>query len=239
MSSYSLGESNPLPRIAHAGGGIDEHRYTNSKQAILHSLSRGYQLIEIDFVWTSDRHLVCLHDWFYSADIFFTEQLVEPPLREEFLSWESSGGYTQMDVGILADIMHDHPQMKLVTDIKDDNIEGLKYLAAHIADYKVRVIPQFYQPETYEEIRKLGYQNLIWTLYQYKGGTQQVLAEARNMNLLAITMNRQRVISGLPKRLSELDIPVYAHTINDPIELAELQEDYSVSEVYTDFLPPN
>ncbi len=154
-----------------------------------------------------------------STGVHFGEKLVEPPLREEFLSWESGSGYMQIDVRILADIMHDHPQMKLVTDVKSDTIEGLKYLAAHIADYKVRVIPQFYQPEVYEETRKLGYQNLIWALYRYNGGTQQVLEEAQNMNLFAISMPRERARGSLPKRLSKLGTPAYAHTINDPMEL--------------------
>ena len=47
--------------IAHAGGGINGHVYTNCKEALIQSLERGYQFIELDFCLTSDRHLVCAH----------------------------------------------------------------------------------------------------------------------------------------------------------------------------------
>lgn len=49
--------------IAHAGGNINGHIYTNSREAVENSLKNGFKFIEIDFLVTSDGHLVAIHDW--------------------------------------------------------------------------------------------------------------------------------------------------------------------------------
>ena len=48
--------------IAHAGGLIDGYSYTNSKEALLKSISEGYQYIELDLYGTTDGSIVCLHE---------------------------------------------------------------------------------------------------------------------------------------------------------------------------------
>ena len=44
--------------IAHAGGLIDGYSYTNSKEALLKSISEGYQYIELDLYGTTDGSIV-------------------------------------------------------------------------------------------------------------------------------------------------------------------------------------
>ena len=54
--------------VMHATGGIDGLEYTNSKDALLHSINQGAKVIEVDFNFTSDKHLVCFHkkeDFYY------------------------------------------------------------------------------------------------------------------------------------------------------------------------------
>ena len=50
-------------RVPHAGGGINGKTYTNSYDALDLSIKRGFSYFEIDFSFTSDDRLVCLHDW--------------------------------------------------------------------------------------------------------------------------------------------------------------------------------
>lgn len=52
---------NPKFFIAHAGGEINGFRYSNSKEALLLSLNKGYKYIELDLYITSDSNVVCLH----------------------------------------------------------------------------------------------------------------------------------------------------------------------------------
>ena len=64
--------------IAHAGGGIDQYIYTNSKEAIYKSIKNGFKLIEIDLQETDDEIFIGVHDWHrfkkitnYNKKIFF------------------------------------------------------------------------------------------------------------------------------------------------------------------------
>ncbi len=71
------GERDALPRVAHAGGGFEERTYTNTLAALEHNRD-DYELFEIDFSWTSDDELVCLHDWIITS----SHPLAKPPVRQ-------------------------------------------------------------------------------------------------------------------------------------------------------------
>jgi arylsulfatase A-like enzyme len=60
--SGSLGVRSPA-FVAHAGGGIKGRSYTNSLEALDENYRRGFRFFELDFNWTSDNQLVCIHDW--------------------------------------------------------------------------------------------------------------------------------------------------------------------------------
>lgn len=49
--------------IAHAGGGIEGDKYTNSLEAFQNSYEKGHRLIELDINMTSDGKVVARHDW--------------------------------------------------------------------------------------------------------------------------------------------------------------------------------
>ncbi len=76
-----------LPRIAHAGGGIGQRVYNNSREAIEHNLARGFTWFELDFLWTSDNQLVTFHDWDLQArrDFGFVPEQV--PDLATFQQW--------------------------------------------------------------------------------------------------------------------------------------------------------
>ncbi len=49
--------------IAHAGGGIDNLKYTNSLEAVNKSIKDNFKLIELDIRETLDNVFVGVHDW--------------------------------------------------------------------------------------------------------------------------------------------------------------------------------
>ena len=50
--------------ILHAGGVTPEGvTGSNSLEALEHSYENGFRLLELDFSWTCDGELVCVHDW--------------------------------------------------------------------------------------------------------------------------------------------------------------------------------
>jgi len=56
-----IGNSGGL--IAHAGGGINGLKYTNSLEAMEQSIEHGFKMVELDLLISSDGRIVAVHDW--------------------------------------------------------------------------------------------------------------------------------------------------------------------------------
>ncbi len=232
------GTTEILPRVAHAGGGLEQQTYNNSLEAVEHSLALGFRWIELDFVWTSDDHLVTFHDWKFQARRAFGFALKDAPDLASFRRLMSEHGtQTHMDLTQLAELMRRHPDWVLVTDVKARNLEALKRMVELLPDAENRVIPQIYQPDEYRAVRELGYQQVIWTLYQYAGDSAAVIAHTERMALVAITLSVQRAQSGLALALAQRGIRTYVHTINDEGQWTLLRDNWGVDSIYTDFMP--
>lgn len=52
-------------------------------------------------------------------------------------------------------------------------------------------------------------------------------------------MPNKRAITELPEKLAALKIPTFVHTVNKPEEAEMYLKSHKISEIYTDFLPPN
>ena len=233
-------DNHPKPTvtaIAHAGGGINGKTYTNSFQALDFNYAKGFELFEIDFSWTSDNQLVCLHDWDKtpkwllnyhdekSLSLKEFNQLLHPELELK-----------PCDLEGLNQWLLNHPKAFIVTDIKHNNLQGLELINRTIKNAKYKVIPQIYQPDQYQPTIDLGYPFIIWTLYQFPGDNKAAVKAYKQMDLFAITMPQHRAKQGLAKILNEPEIPTYVHTINNLAEAKNYQNKYGLSSVYTDFL---
>ncbi len=232
-------------RIAHAGGGIDGHTYTNSIEALNHNLARGFRYFEIDLSFTLDGQLVCLHDWERSFKRSFGLEPSGPVTLATFRRLvREHGRYEKCDLDSLARWLAHHPEAYLVTDVKGDNLRALALLQQRIGQAERRVIPQVYQPENLSPVVNMGFEQVIWTLYRYDGDRQAVLAQVRRWlgehlpARLAVTMPRHRARGTLPRELGLLGIPTYVHTINDVEEMRIFRQQHGVTEIYTDELAP-
>jgi phosphoglycerol transferase len=237
-----LGLSNGfmVHRIAHAGGGIDNRTYTNSFEALNYNLEKGFRYFEIDFSFTSDSQLVCLHDWKESFEGSFGLEANGSVTLEEFEKLVvSKSEFHKCTANSLADWMRENPGATLVTDIKDRNVEALSLMLHIFPDAISRVIPQVYDPNNLEAIKKLGFENIIWTLYRFRKGNDEVLDWMQEFSdNIAVTMPRARAESDLPIQLRARSIPTYVHTINSVEEEAKYINEFEVTELYTDFLQP-
>lgn len=227
----------PPRLIAHAGG-IGHHRtYTNSLEALDNSVARGYTAVEIDLSWTSDDHLVLLHDW----DHEFVELFDRSPDRltvAEFLSMPSPHGLTRLSLDDLEDWLVDHPNILIVTDIKERNTEGLRVIAEKYGEHLYRILPQIYRPESYREVRELGYDEVIFTLYRSDLSDRQVVDFAIANPLFGVTMPLQSAMEGaLSAELAAKGVRVFVNTVNDYSTAARLRSS-GVYGVYTDWLSP-
>ena len=85
---------------------------------------------------------------------------------------------------------------------------------------KRRVIPQIYEPHNFQKIKDLGFEQVIWTLYRYKGSNDEVVDWIEQFDgPFAITMPKNRAESTLPRELEERHIPTYVHTVNATQEM--------------------
>jgi len=106
-------DSNRL--IAHAGGEIDGHRYTNTLQALDHQYSNGFRLFELDIIKTSDGTYVAAHDWDHWQTLTKFEGNL-PPSRGVFMEQKILGRYTPLDMESINAWFERHPDAILVTD---------------------------------------------------------------------------------------------------------------------------
>jgi glycerophosphoryl diester phosphodiesterase len=113
--------TDPERIIAHAGGNVEGHSYTNTLEALNSSYDRGFRLFELDIIQTSDGEFVAAHDWSYwrkitgySADI--------PPTHKQFLASPVLGHLTPLDMGRINDWFQQHPDAVLVTDKINDPV---------------------------------------------------------------------------------------------------------------------
>jgi len=227
-------------RVAHAGGGVDGQTYTNSYEALNSNIEKGYKYFELDFSLTEDEEIVCLHDWQHSFErTFGVESSGKVTLAEFELLVRDQSTFTKCTLDGLALWLEEKPDAIIVTDAKEGNIQVLRKIRETIKEAGKRVIPQVYQPEDYSVVKRMGYEQIIWTLYRYQGGDDQVLAWVDEFQgPFAVTMPKKRALTSLPKRLRERGIPSYVHTVNSQEEMQEFQTQYGISEIYTDFLSP-
>ncbi|NBT60151.1 hypothetical protein EBT16_15380 [bacterium] len=213
-----------LERVAHAGGAIDGTPYTNSLEALDLNRDR-YDFFEVDLNFTSDGHLVCIHDWnAFSA----------PPTLSEFEERGKNSKYKNCTLESLVFWMNQNPRKTIITDVKQDNLKALQLIAQAHPTLQHRIIPQIYHPAEYFPARQLGYNQVIFTLYVFGGSNQEVLNAARRYDFFAITMPPERALA-LAKPLKKLGVPSYVHTINSQKEYEQYKE-LGISEIYTDSL---
>jgi glycerophosphoryl diester phosphodiesterase len=225
----------PLPPVAHAGGTIGQTSVTDSIEA-LNINSAFYDRFEMDLSWTSDRQLVCLHDWQDSFSHRFGFVTKDPVSLAAFEKLLGDGRLQNCTLETLAAWMVEHPEKRIVTDVKEANLEGLAMIAKAYPELRDQFIPQAYQPEEIAQIKALGFKNVIWTLYRYEGDEAAVIAQLKKHSLLALTMNETRALTGLALRVRDATgVQSYVHTVDDAAK-AGCYANLGIAGVYTDSL---
>jgi glycerophosphoryl diester phosphodiesterase len=224
--------------IAHAGGVGNHRTYTNSLEALDDSVARGFSAIEIDLSWTSDHHLVLLHDWGHEFERLFNRSPGRLTLAE-FRSTPSVHGLSHLTLEDLESWLLDNPEILVMTDIKERNTDGLRLIAKEYFEHRHRIVPQIYRPESYLDVRELGYDRVVLSLYRSDLLDRQVIDFAISNPLFGVTMSVRRAMEGtLPADLAANGVRVFVHTVND-FPTMEMLQTRGVYGVYTDWLSPD
>lgn len=219
--------------IAHAGGGLKQGDYSNSKEALDQSVANGFRLFELDFNWTSDGELVIGHDWKgdyrYWNDLGWGDWLASfyyAPSSRSFRESTPSFGLTRLSLETLINWLRTNPG-QIVTDFKTRNIEGLSLITSLAGPMQHRFIPQIYAMSEYSAVRELGYEQVILTTYRLSPSVE-LLRQIDQLDLFAVTVP-ESVVADAAEIISNNSI--FTHTINAPVTLP-------AAGYYTDCLIP-
>jgi glycerophosphoryl diester phosphodiesterase len=226
--------------IAHAGGSLNvdgtRYTYSNSYKAIKNSYENGTRLCEIDFLKTVDGYQVAFHSWDGFLTKFFGVESKDNYTHDEFMSFNMIGDAGQLDLEKIITIMNsDFPELILVTDTKDDNLTLLTEIKEKYPKMMARIIPQVYNQDEFKKAKEMGFENIIYTLYESPDTDEEVVEFCKNNPLFAITMPSARATEEFVASLKNLNVYVYCHTI-DSIEDFNYLRNKKVDGIYTNDL---
>lgn len=228
--------------IMHAGGILKGISYSNMKDALDYGYSIGKRYFEVDFENTKDNKYVALHSWdgflkkFFDVDPVLTKEGFKKPFSyKEFMNFKEVHGYTQMDVKIAMEWLKNHPDAYIITDCKGNNLELLKEIKSNYDGDLSRILVQIYDTKEYWGVRKLGFKNIIFTLYRTNITEEQIIKFAKNNPLYAVTIHKDRFDKGFGNSIIKSNIKLFLHTINS-VENAQKYFNKGVNMIYTDAL---
>lgn len=222
--------------IAHAGGDYKGVPITNSLQALECSVREGFRYIEIDLSKTGDGVVMLVHDWEYAKTMVKSPINNYSPVYKEIMSAKKT--HTLIDLNRFIKWLKKHDDVSIITDVKDNNFEILKFLKEKYPEMQRRFIPQIYSFDEYPIVRKMGYENIILTLYKIKKSDEDIISFCHKNQLFALTVSTRRATTEFLKKCSALSVPIYVHTVNDIFEYRVLRKN-GVHGVYTDFFQPD
>ena len=220
--------------VAHAGGSIYGYRLTNSLEAINNAYSNGFRLIELDFQITSDEKYVLLHDWESMAYRMLFEE--GQRTHSEFLASPVFANLTLLDLDKLVLWLDGHPDCRIITDAKCENLPFLTCLSTLIN--KDQFIPQAYSYEEYKSARALGFNDVILTLYAMNSPVREIVSFIREQKPFAVTIPETVLSEELLTQVSNVGVVVYTHTVND-LSTFEKWRKSGLHGIYTDHFIPN
>jgi len=226
--------------VAHGGGFVEGYGTTNSIEAVMQSIADGYKLIELDFGFSSDGELIMIHDWGRTASTYFGTSFSRRLSENEFEKILINGKFHTLTFKKLMLILDEAEDVRIVTDVKDDNIRALTIIAEKYSDYIDRIIPQIYSYDQYNVVKSLGYKDIILTLYAMPTvDYNELMTFIRSHKLFAVTVGdtHDYTISDLKYKLADDGVTVYYHPVHD-FETALQLFDNGVYGVYSNKIIP-
>ncbi len=228
----------PMPEhvyIVHAAGVYDGFRSTNSLEALENAYKQGNKYIELDFNFTSDLRPVCIHDWNHLAYSGFDGI---KPTEDEFMQNGVYSLFSSINLEVLANFLIRHDDAYIITDVKDLNVYFAGVINREYPLLKDRFIVQVYSENEYAHIKKLGYENIIFSLYKLDWNTktdvEYLTAFAESNVLYGYTFPAELCeIDGYVEGMLNADVPLFIHTVNDKTEQKKYF-DMGITGIYTD-----
>jgi glycerophosphoryl diester phosphodiesterase len=221
--------------IAH-GGYIDGKAYTNSVEALLESVKRGYRFIEIDLLKTSDGILFGAHDWESFNRITGGEvgaALTSFEIRDRKI-YEK---YSVLFPETINKVFTENPSLILVTDKIEDFDAILNQI--HFPNMQERLLVEVFSYQKYKEALKKG---IKYPMLNRAGldSLKSRLPYIKNGRIAIITVGfseADRDKAELLETIVNSGAQVFAYTSND-LFFIKTHIGERVSGFYTDTIEP-
>lgn len=196
--------------IAHAGGAIEGHTYTNSLEAMDLNYKKGFRLFELDIIKTADDVFVAAHDWKHWAMQSGYEG-DEVPNLDTFMSYKILEKYTPMDVDAINSWFVSHPDAILVTD-KTNDVAGF---SQRFVD-KQRLMMELFSWDAVAEGIQVGIRSAMPTDRLLRGLTPAGVSGLRERGITAVAGSRRLLEEDkvLVDNIVNAGINIYAFHIN-------------------------
>lgn len=215
--------------IAHAGGAIDGYIYTNSKEALMNALDKGFKYIELDLYETIDSNVVCLHSLEdYKIMTSTDSEIID---TNTFLSHRLYGKYTPMTLNDAIKIWEEHP-FCFVTD----KISDPKVLNRYFRKNRDKVIVEAFTLDDYFKLKVAGYKPMLTSDGSIKGMIWLIITNWTNSKISGVVTCH--VCDLLLRIYKNMGVEVMLYTVNEESYLkSHIGKDIDV--VYTDFIYPS
>jgi glycerophosphoryl diester phosphodiesterase len=231
--------------IAHALGSYPSGRESETQEAFERQYARGFRVLEVDLVYTRDKRLVARHDW--APERFEWLGIRSPsriPTLAQFKSALVRNKYTPLAVEDLVVLMRKHPDVYLMTDVKDADtdllahaLRDLLHAAGNDPSVRDRVIVQIYQEADLAPVRALGFHNVVYTFYHLTTSKARGLRFAATHGIRVVTVESYLATPSFVRQARSQGLTVAVHTLNKWKQAAAAWK-LGVALVYTDRLNP-
>ena len=218
--------------IAHAGGGIDDLKYTNSLEAVNKSIKNNFKLIELDIRETLDNVFVGVHEWKEFKKITNIKKKDENELNNEalllneFKKKKIYKKYTPLDIISINDIFRKNNELILLTD-KTNNFSKLN---SDLNFDKKRIMVEVFGKKNYFKSISEG---IINPIYSFNHKDYNFVIKHK---IKIISAHSQDIInnSQIYKKLVENNVMVFMYSSNES-DFINNNLDILFTHVYTDF----
>lgn len=227
--------------IAHAGGAINGHTYTNSKEALQDALDNGFRYIELDLYETTDNNVVCLHSLEDYKKMTCTD--CEDLDTKTFLSHQLYGRYTPITLNDAIKIWEERP-FYFVTD----KISDPKILNRYFKKNRDKVIVEAFTLDDYVQLERDGYTPMFSIMALNVRGLYLYIINSikygKGIPRIVTNTYVSKYVYRIYKRLGAQQIAVYSLYEEDYQKLHEREylEKYAGREVdlvYVDYVKPH
>lgn len=233
-SLQAFGQNTPIP-VAHALGSIDGEIYTNSREAMMESIRKGYKYLEVDMDSTSDGTIVAVHDWAYFNEITnYWYKKENPSSFKEFKQRRIFGKYTPITIQEIVDTLKNHPDVFLMTDkISDPDI-----IDKCFSSIRERVYVECFSEADYFELNRRGYTTMLSgrnANYILRDIVKNIAKGIGRLDFVAISTDTN--FQELKNLRCKIPLNVAMYSINSKEFLNEHRED--IDFFYSDYYDPS